>query len=320
MSWLLSEIAKWRRTKNKPYENVDVEMSELRNAIGLKWFLGYGDEQLSPEELGAIIDGCLVEYISDLLKQIEESGAGIEEFESTMSLVEEGTSEDQDLRAYAVKLPKDSEVEGHKPASETYIEMAKRHTMNGEKLPADLEEKETCQLARALLEIAINEDWAGYDWKLEEYSQFRADEWRREQDPYEIQLLIRSSQWNAADFDTLQIICEDTARNEIDKLSLLPHVLLQWFVAANLKYLKRPSVPPTPRGPHRTHGIQIRNNEIRHAVYLLGQVDVSMPDAHFAVGKAMNLDPDTIRNICGQFGWTLEDLRLDGEGRAQTRN
>ena len=52
MSWMLSEIAKWRRSKNKPYEHVDVEMSELRNAIGLKWFLGPGDEQLSPEELG----------------------------------------------------------------------------------------------------------------------------------------------------------------------------------------------------------------------------------------------------------------------------
>ena len=52
MSWMLNELAKWRRSKNKPYEHVDVEMSELRNAIGLKWFLGPGDEQLSPEELG----------------------------------------------------------------------------------------------------------------------------------------------------------------------------------------------------------------------------------------------------------------------------
>ena len=107
MSWLLRELAKWRRSKNKPYEHVDVEMSELRNAIGLKWFLGYGDEQLSPEELGAIIDDCLVECISDLLLFIEEGGAGIEEFELTMSLVEVGTREDQDLNAYAAKLPVD---------------------------------------------------------------------------------------------------------------------------------------------------------------------------------------------------------------------
>ena len=52
-------------------------------------------------------DRLLVECISDLLLFIEEGGAGIEEFELTMSLVEEGTREDQDLNAYAAKLPVD---------------------------------------------------------------------------------------------------------------------------------------------------------------------------------------------------------------------
>ena len=89
MSWVLRELAKWRRSNNKPFEHVDVELSDMRKAIGLKWFFGPGDEQLSPKKLGGIIDDCLLECISDLLLLIEQGGAGIEDFELSMSLVEE---------------------------------------------------------------------------------------------------------------------------------------------------------------------------------------------------------------------------------------
>ena len=81
-------------------------------------------------------DRLLVECISDLLLFIEEGGAGIEEFE------------------------------GLKPASETYIEMAKRHTINGEQLPVSMEMVEACQFASALLYRVNKEHWAGYDWNL----------------------------------------------------------------------------------------------------------------------------------------------------------
>ena len=55
MSWLLSELAKWRRSKDKPYEHVDVEMSlSCGMQSASSGTLGTGDEQLSPEELGAI--------------------------------------------------------------------------------------------------------------------------------------------------------------------------------------------------------------------------------------------------------------------------
>ena len=338
MSWLLSELAKWRRSKDKPYEHVDVEMSEFRNAIGLKWYLGYGDEQLSPEELGAIIDDCLVECISDLLLLIKQGGAGIKEFELTMSLVEEGASEDQDLNAYAVKLQDDPEFEGLRPASETYIEMAIRHTMNGDKLPVDLEEAEACQLAGALLERVRNEDMAGYDWNFRDYCQFRADVWRRERDFNELRLLVEQSQWNAAAWDTLRLICADTAKNGMGDIVLLPLGLLRWYLGSQYGHPKRPDVALAPRGRRRTHGIMLRDNEIRHAVYLLGQVDVPKTVAYFAVAEAILLDPPkktvansaeaeptvpdegTIRNICGKSDWTLEEMRLDGERRTQPPN
>ena len=337
MSWLLSELAKWRQSKDKPYEHVDVEMSLMRNAIGLKWYLGYGDEQLSPEELGAIIDDCLVESISDLLKLIKEGGAGIDEFELTMSLVEEGTMQDQDLKAYAAKLSKYPEFEGLRPASETYIEMAIRHTMNGEKLPVDLEVEEACQFASALLERVRNENWAGFDWNFRDYCQFHADIWRRERDFDELRLLTEESQWNAAAWDTLQLICEDTAKNGMGDIVLLPCALLRWYLGSQFGHPKRPDVARAPRGRRRTHGTMLRDNEIRHAVYLLEQVDVPTTVAHFAVAQAILLyppktvansaeakptvlDEGTVRNICRYPYSTLEEIRLDGERRTQPPN
>ena len=354
MNWLLSELAKWRRSKNKPYEHVDVEMSELRNAIGLKWFLGPGDEQLSPEELGGIIDDCLVECISDLLLLIKQGGAGIKEFELTMSLVEEGTSEDQDLRAYAVKLLVDSEFEGLKPASETYIEMAKRHTLNGEKLLASEEMEEACQFASALLDRVNKEHWAGYDWNLRDYTQFRADIWRRERDINELRLLTLQSQWNAAAWDTLKLICADTAKEGMEEIVRLPLGLLRWYLGSQYGHPRRPDVAPAPRSRRRTHGLMLRDNEIRHAVYLLDQVDVSKTVAHSAVAQAIVINPPktaahsavaqaivinppktaahsakakptvldegTVRNICDKPDSTLEEMRLDGERRTQPPN
>ena len=337
MSWMLSEIAKWRRSKNKPYEHVDVEMSELRNAIGLKWFLGPGDEQLSPEELGGIIDDCLVECISDLLLLIKQGGAGIKEFELTMSLVEEGTSEDQDLNAYAVKLPVDSEVEGLKPASKTYIEMAKRHTRNGDKLTVSKEMKEACQFASALLERVRNEDMAGYDWNLRDYSQFRADIWRRERDTAELRLLTLQSQRNAAAWDTLKLICADTAKEGMEEIVRLPLGLLRWYLGSKYGHPERPAVARAPRSRRRTHGLMLRDNEIRHAVYLLDQVGVLKTVACSAVAQAIVVNPPkkvansaeakptvldegTVRNICDKPDSTLEEMRLDGERRSQPPN
>ena len=60
-----------RLANQRPYEHANIESSDMREEIGLKWFLGYGDERLAPEKLGAIIDDCLVEAISDLLLQLE---------------------------------------------------------------------------------------------------------------------------------------------------------------------------------------------------------------------------------------------------------
>ena len=42
---------------------VDVESSEMREELGLRYYLDQGAEQMTSEELGRRIDDCLVEYI-----------------------------------------------------------------------------------------------------------------------------------------------------------------------------------------------------------------------------------------------------------------
>ena len=53
MSWMDIEITRWRFQHNRPYRT-DVELTEFRKFIGLGWYLGYGDEQLTAEELGEV--------------------------------------------------------------------------------------------------------------------------------------------------------------------------------------------------------------------------------------------------------------------------
>lgn len=316
MSKLLLDLAEWRWSRNKPYPHGDIETSELRKDIGLKWYLGYEDEDLTSFQLGEHIDDCLLEAISDALRQYELGLVGVEDLHQAFLLLEEGMQEDPDLKAYAEGLPVVEKDPNIRPASEIFLEWARRHAVDGEEPPEDPDE--ACKLASAILVRVKYGGWAGYDWDIKEYSQFCADVWRHERDPYEIRLLIFWSQWNAADWDTLVKICEDTARDGIEAISQLPPILLQWFLAATFKNIKRPTVPRAPRGPRKTHGTQRRNIEIRHTVNLLGQVNVSPPDAHFAVGKALGLEEDTVRNICGNPDWTLEDFRLDAERRGGT--
>ena len=61
---------------------VDVESSEMREELGLRYYLDPGDEKLAPEELGRRIDDCLVECINTHLQSHEGwviSGEGKED-------------------------------------------------------------------------------------------------------------------------------------------------------------------------------------------------------------------------------------------------
>ena len=79
MGWIRRELANdlfW----SLPDWQVDVESSEMREEIGLRYYLEPGDEHLAPEELGRRIDDCLVEYINTYLMSLMLGDIGIEEF------------------------------------------------------------------------------------------------------------------------------------------------------------------------------------------------------------------------------------------------
>ena len=51
MSWIDLQFAISRFWRNRPYQ-ANVELTEFRKAIGLLWYLGEGDEQLTAEGIG----------------------------------------------------------------------------------------------------------------------------------------------------------------------------------------------------------------------------------------------------------------------------
>ena len=306
MSWSSRELAMMRLSNNKPYEHVDLEMSEWRNAIDLRWFLGIGDEHLAPEELGAKIDDCLVENISGLLKMLEQGEIGLERFMLDLRFLEEGMMEDSDLQIYATLLQKDKKLP---LASKTYRELAERCASQGGTSRVSLEEAGS--LAGALLGIVRNSDWDEYDWDIKTYSLFCASLWLHDRNPHEILIYIYQSHWNPAAWDTLDIICADAVMHGLVEMMKLPDSLLHWRVSACYGYPERPGVAPKTPSPPKTHGKKIRDNEIRHAVDLLGQVGVRRMAAYDAVALAVHLGAGSVRNICRDPYCTPEDIRLD---------
>ena len=320
MSWLLSELARWRKANDRPYEYADpnVESSEMRESIGLQWFFSYGDEQLTQEELGEIIDDCLVEYISETLQHREEDMISSEDVKGVFLFLEERMKEDANLKAYALNLPAMTDSKVAKPASEILSSLAKRHAVYDGK-PA-VSRSEAHGLAFALLVRFRYGDWAKHDWNICAYKQFSAAVWRRERDHNELRTLVLQSQWSASAWDTLKQICEDASKGGMEEMVRLPFELLIWYFAKGHGYFPRPDLAPAPRGPRETHGTKLRNNEIRHSIYLLEQVGVPAPKARNAVAEAVGLSEGRIRYICRYPNWTLEDFRMDGERRSQSLN
>ena len=85
-------------------------MSEMREEIGVRWHIQPGNEQMGIEELGAHVDDCLVEYISEHLLDLKEEEIDIEEFKATMNKIEEGMREDPALKAFTVTLWRNAEL------------------------------------------------------------------------------------------------------------------------------------------------------------------------------------------------------------------
>ena len=121
MSWIGREVLiHWYL--REPDRQLDVESSEMREAIGLRYYLGHGGEGMAAEELGRRIDDCLVDYICINLEFLTTGDISIEEFKSRMPMIEEGMEEDPELQAFAVTLQGRA---GLRPASKTYLNLAK---------------------------------------------------------------------------------------------------------------------------------------------------------------------------------------------------
>ena len=132
MSWE-GMLLLWRdpRQRNKKAE---VALGKLREVVFLKWYMRPGDEKLAPEEFGRRIDDGLVEAIGRLLP-IEHGDNGIEEFKSRVRQIEEGMRENIALKAFAATLRENSKGP---LASETYLQLARRHALYGGNLPLPL--------------------------------------------------------------------------------------------------------------------------------------------------------------------------------------
>ena len=318
MSWLARQYAVWRSYNiGIPYEHAQFEPSDLRKAIGLKWYLGPGDEQLTPRDLGKVIDNCLVEYVTSQQIHLEEGPCleeepyGINEFKRDGRFLEDQLKDDRDLGAYADSLPVDSNLGKLRPASEVYIKVARRYVVYKRK-PLDLEAR---RFAKVLLDEHMNEALWQLDWDINEVSRLLADRWWRYRDDELLRDSLQHSQRDALAWDTLMLICRDAA--ESGQIHVIPRALLEWFVPAGLEYTKRPKVPPRPATHPITHGYRLRNNEIRHTVYLLTRVGMKSTAARKEVAQAFHLGPRTISRACKEPYSTLvalvqDALRLSG--------
>ena len=312
IGWIRRELANdlfWSR----PNWQVDVESTEMREEIGLRYYLEPGDEHLATEELGRRIDDCLVEYINAYLQILKQEVIGIEEFKSKMRKVEQGMREDEALRAFAVAIRREAEAP---TASETYLNLARPYALYGRKPPAYSEE---CSLfARVLLDEVMPErikeaKW-DMDWDRRIHIRVGAYHWLRNRHPHVLRTFIRDSEKSPVAWDTLKLICQSLAGRDEEKL---PAELLRWSVDVAWGRRKRPDEGPAPRHRPQTLGYKLRNNEIRHTVRLLAQVGMSKTAGCHAVAEAFYFSQRTILEICGQPHWTIADLADDARKRLE---
>ena len=125
----MSRLLNNHRFASRQGGHVDVESSEMRDEIGLRYYLDPRDQNPAPEELGRRIDDCLVHYIENYIGCLIEKGISIAEFELAMGKIEKGTKWDPDYQAFADTLHR----QNLRPASETYLELARRDALYGGK-------------------------------------------------------------------------------------------------------------------------------------------------------------------------------------------
>ena len=215
------------------------------------------------------------------------------------------------LRAFAATLRKDGDEVPL--ASETYLRLAKRHALHGRKRPPSFEEGR--RFARVVLAGIKNPAFFETDWDRSDFIKITVDSWLASRDPDKLGPLIEDSEESAIAWDVLELICQkvadELAYGDPDELDeRLPYELLEWYLMANYGYPERPPQGPGPSHRPRKLGYRLRDNEVRHTVDLLVQVDMPKTAARKAVAVALHLELVTIQRICLKPYTTIEELNV----------
>ena len=269
-------------------------MSEMRKEIGLRWDIQPGNEQMGIEELGAHVDDCLVEYISEHLLDLKEEEIGIEEFKASMNKIEEGMRDDPALKAFTVTLWRNAELP---PASTTYLYLARRRALYGGKPRPSFDEGS--QFASVQLAGDMDPDRWESDITIQRISRDIADRWLSSRDSDQLKDLVRGSEEYPFQWDALKLICKELADGGEEDL---PYALLKWRFDATYEGLERPKDRSAPSNRRKKWGFKLRNEHIRHTVELLSQVGMpgtgGVDSGCYVVASAMNLSEAYIENLC----------------------
>ena len=307
MSWI-GRVGARDRFLREPDRQLDVESSEMREAIRLRYYLDHGYERRTAEELGRRIDDCLVDYISFQFQRLTTGDSSIEEFKSIMRKIEEGMEEDPELQAFAVTLQGREELP---LANKTYLKLARRHALYGGKRPPSYEEGRHFALVQ--LHEFMEEDNLKIDWDRETLIGGLAVRWLNSRDPGALQRLIHDSEKSTVSWDTLQLICQKL----VDRGEKPSDALLRWYFMANHGHPERPDEGSAPRHRPRKLAYKLRDNEIRYTVDLLALVGMPEADGRSAVAEAFGYVPSRIGQICREPYSTVDELVKDARKRTE---
>ena len=277
---------------------MNFESSETRDEIALSDYLDPGDENLNPEELGRRIDDCLVHHIEVYTWCLIDGAYSIEEFNLAMDKIQEGMKEDSDYQAFAITLRE----RNLRPASETYLELARRDAGYGGKRRPYWELGR--EFALVHMEHVRNDHTWEVDWDRKTVTKLLADGYLDDPDPVVLQRLIDNSGESPLAWNMLESKCVERVFANVD----LPKEHLIWYVRATNGCPKRPDWRPGPRNRPLKLGRILRDNEIRHTVDLLVLVGMEEIDGRSAVADALHLTENRVRQIYNRPKLNMMDL------------
>ena len=289
-----------------------VDLGKLGHILFLRWYMTPAAEKMDPLELGRHIDDGLVEYLKLILPEADQDEVDYEKVYSNLRELAEGMMEIPALRAFKEDQ---WEKEGVPLASETYLELAKRHvnrltgqgTRKERLLPSY---DEAIPFARAMLLPFMKLEFLGMGWNRQGWHRGYAAIWLQERDRIKnLPRLIEQSRKSPVAWDALELISKELAALG----ETPPQALLEWTHEVVVRDLSRPEEEPAPSHRPRKLGYILRDNELRNTVALLMAVGMSREAACEAVEMAFpgEISTITVQRICAKPLTTLPELGMD---------